>query len=153
MEYRIVKMEACHLEEVHNAELECFPEEAWSFKDFDDLLKIDAVKGYILVDSEKNGEIVAYMMAYEVVDEAELINIAVLPKHRRKKLGNYFLNSWLKHLQEIETVAVFLDVRESNTPAIGFYKSFGFELLGIRRNYYSDGEDALVMKLDLESTE
>jgi len=87
--------------------------------------------------------IMGYIMIQTMKDEAQILNIAVdLPFQHRgfgKKLLKYTLG-------ELGTKTdVFLEVRESNLPAIKLYSEFNFEEIGVRDQYYSDGEDAIVM--------
>lgn len=129
----------------------CFPEDPWSATMFQSFLGSPVVRGTILEEGER---VVGYMVAYEVMDEAELLNIAIVPDERGRGLGRGLLGRWLDGLRARGTAKVYLDVRESNTPAIELYRSFGFEQEGRRRRYYSNGEDALEMmvRLDREST-
>ena len=76
----------------------------------------------------------AYISFYHSADELEILNIAVSPERRRQGLGRRVLG-----------MALQLEVRESNTPAIGLYESFDFRPVGRRRNYYrAPDEDALI---------
>ena len=122
----------------------CFPEDPWPAEMFHGFLESPAVKGMLL---EEDGRVVGYMVAYEVLDEAELLNIAIVPKERGRGLGRQLLASWLDRLRAHGVVKVYLDVRQDNTPAIGLYESFGFETVGLRPRYYSNGENALEMVL------
>ena len=78
-----------------------------------------------------------------VEDEAHILNIAIDVPHQHKGYGNEFLERILdKHLQYAD---VFLEVKRTNFPAINLYLNFGFEEIDIRKEYYSDGEDAVIM--------
>jgi [ribosomal protein S18]-alanine N-acetyltransferase len=88
------------------------------------------------IDSE-----VAAFMAIQMLPpfEAEIYNIAVHPKHKRHGLATALL-------QSIQARRIFLDVRESNAPALAFYRKHGFTKCGHRRKYYSrPTEDAIMM--------
>lgn len=79
--------------------------------------------------------------------EAEIHNIAVAERWRRSGIGRSILVECFCILGESSTVSAFLEVRKSNLVAQKFYMSRGFEIEGIRANYYSDPvEDAFVMK-------
>ncbi len=131
------------LEEVARAELRCFPGEAWSERDFRDLFRPPVAFGLILEDHR--GEMLGYLLAHEILAEAELLNVAVLPDRRGEGLGRMLLEDWHKHLIERGTERSFLEVRVGNRAAIGLYRRMGYQELGLRRRYYADGEDALVM--------
>ncbi|HAW49338.1 TPA: ribosomal-protein-alanine N-acetyltransferase [bacterium] len=93
----------------------------------------------------KRGEnIVGYGGFIAVFEEADLINIAVSPLFRRKKIGSYLLNFLIKKAKEKGVEEIKLEVRESNKIAQMFYKKHGFLEIGKRKGYYKD-EDAIVM--------
>jgi ribosomal protein S18 acetylase RimI-like enzyme len=76
-------------------------------------------------------------------DEAELLNLAVDPDFRRQGVASALLTS----LSSAARGEIFLEVAETNTPAIGLYLRFGWEQTGIRKGYYSQGKiNAIVMK-------
>ena len=81
---------------------------------------------------------------YVAVEQADIIRVAVLPEYRRQGIAEKLL---LKSFEVNETDAIFLDVRESNLPAINLYKLLGFVDTGIRKDYYSNPtENAVLMK-------
>jgi ribosomal-protein-alanine N-acetyltransferase len=76
-------------------------------------------------------------------DEREILNLAVAPQFRRK----HFARSLLRTVLDGFEGAVFLEVRESNAPAILFYKSLNFKVVSRRQKYYhAPPEAAIVMK-------
>lgn len=79
----------------------------------------------------------AYMIYTEVLNEAEIIFIAVDTDHKRKGIATELVQSL--------DGAIYLDVNENNLGAINFYKSCGFTEYARRKNYYPDG-DAILMK-------
>ena len=92
-------------------------------------------------------ELVGYLIAHVVCDEAHIVSLGVAPEWRGKGGGKVILGDFLR-ASFVERVAIVtLDVRASNTPARKLYESCGFSVVGLRRNYYSDnGEDALTMR-------
>lgn len=98
-----------------------------------------------------HGRVVAYCSWYRVEDEAEIVNIAVAPEHRRCGLGRRLLAAVLQSAGKKGIHHVFLEVRESNRAALALYAALGFETTGRRRRYYPDtGEDALTMACTLD---
>lgn len=95
---------------------------------------------------EKQGETVGYMGMHIVLDECYIANIAVLPSHRREGIGQKLL-SYGESLAKKESCSfITLEVRVSNSGAIGLYEKNGFERMGERKNFYSDPtENALIM--------
>ena len=83
-------------------------------------------------------------------DEGELLDIAVLPEHRRGGIGTALLGAGLAYLRDAGTERIFLEVRVSNSAAQSMYASCSFVACGVRKKYYSaPTEDAAVMVLDL----
>jgi thiamine-phosphate pyrophosphorylase len=87
--------------------------------------------------------VVGYLIGWRAADELEVVDIAVHPTHR----GRHLADALLASLYAVDPAArVFLEVRESNTPARRLYTRHGFTEVGRRRHYYNDnGEDALVL--------
>lgn len=99
---------------------------------------------YVIV--EKAEEIIGYVIFHQVFDEAEVINIAVLPEFKGKKVAQELLEYGLKEIGE-NVQQVFLEVRETNDSAKGLYLKVGFEEIGRRKAYYHHPkEDGLVMR-------
>lgn len=99
------------------------------------------------------GRLAAYVsLSLDVTaGEAEIFNIAVLPELRRTGLGKGLLATVLDRLKGQGVRVVFLEVRTGNAPAIGLYEGLGFKRVGLRKKYYADtGEDALVLRLDMD---
>jgi ribosomal-protein-alanine N-acetyltransferase len=93
---------------------------------------------------------VAFMLAWVVADELHLHHIATDPAHRRKGAARALVSALLAHGASVQTRLVLLEVRRSNRPAIRLYRGFGFTAMGLRRDYYADGEDAIEMRLTLD---
>jgi ribosomal-protein-alanine N-acetyltransferase len=96
------------------------------------------------------GEVVGFAVASLVAPEAELENIAVDPEVQRRGIGRQLLSQLVKHLRHAGIETLHLEVRISNSAAIGLYKSLGFNETGRRPRYYSDPvEDAVLMTCEL----
>jgi len=86
-----------------------------------------------------------FTIFWVVADEMHLLNLAVHPAHRRQGISRALLTTALEQARGQGAGVVWLEVRPSNQAALSLYQSFGFEEVGIRRNYYTDnGEDALI---------
>lgn len=95
-------------------------------------------------------EVVGYLFAYRVLDEAEILNLAVDSQHQRVGIGRELVARGLSELGAVGVRRAYLEVRESNQPAQAFYRHFGFHTVGRRRGYYArPREDALVLALDI----
>ncbi len=83
------------------------------------------------------------------VDEADILHIETQPSHRRRGLARSLLKEVFAWCADHDRSAVWLEVRASNAAAIALYEQMGFVHVSTRSCYYSDGEDALVMKYSL----
>ena len=87
-----------------------------------------------------------------VSEEAEILNLAVLPKSRRQGIARCLLGEALGSIAAAGVTEAYLEVRQSNEEAIGLYQSQGFRPVGLRPDYYRDPrEDALVLRAPLRS--
>ena len=96
--------------------------------------------------AEEGGEIVGYCCTQVVFEDAELQNIAVAPKARGRGFANALLTAAEEHAKGLGAEKCFLEVRVGNIPALRLYEKFGYERIGVRKGYYADGEDAIVMR-------
>ena len=94
---------------------------------------------------EARGEIVAVLQWHDLGGEAEILNLAVSAKHRRGGFGRVLLANFLQIARQRRVDKVFLEVRESNAPALALYNSQGFERSGRRLSYYHDPEEAALL--------
>ena len=93
--------------------------------------------------------VVGFIMAWLVVDEFYITNLAVEQKVRRGGVAAALLEYSIEEAIELGAKWCQLEVRVSNMPARELYGRFGFKTLGTRKRYYPDGEDAVVMGKDL----
>ena len=93
---------------------------------------------------DDGGSIIGFIMSYIVQYEVQIINIAVRLSHQYRGYGKRILSKYLSQFNK--KTYLLLEVRESNLPAYQLYSHFGFEQIDIRRKYYHDGEDAIVME-------
>jgi ribosomal-protein-alanine N-acetyltransferase len=92
----------------------------------------------------------AYCVSQRAADEVQVLNLAVHPEHRRQGLGRLLLAIVLQSARRQGARTAWLEVRQSNAPALALYGSAGFEQRGVRRGYYeSPREDALLLGLPL----
>ncbi|MEP6550217.1 MAG: ribosomal protein S18-alanine N-acetyltransferase [Gemmatimonadales bacterium] len=98
--------------------------------------------------------VAGYVIAYAVEEDAELLNVAVAPKHRGRGMAGQMVDALLIELSGRGVRTAFLEVRESNGAARALYGSRGFTEIGRRTSYYRRPvEDALVMRRILEVAE
>lgn len=108
----------------------------------------EAVTAYQSTVIEHQGEVAGFCIMQPVVDEANLLLMAIDPKMQGQGLGFQLLDASIELLKN-NPVQIFLEVRESNTAAIALYEKTGFHQIDLRRNYYPkpDGtkEHAVIM--------
>jgi ribosomal-protein-alanine N-acetyltransferase len=124
------------------AEVECF-EDPWPEAYFASELFAPARFQRVLVDPA--GGLAAYLFtAWQYLD-LHILKIATLPEHRRNGLGKRLMTIAEEHARQMAGETLTLEVRMTNTAAIKLYETLGFEHVGLRHGYYTDGSDALVM--------
>lgn len=120
----------------------CFPDDFWTAESIrTTLLRSDVIH---LMEYGADGSPAAYCIGAAAYGEAELYRIGVLPEQRRKGMGKRILTDFISACPK-DTEKIFLEVRESNIPAIELYKSCGFKPEAVRKNYYGGGENAVIM--------
>lgn len=90
-------------------------------------------------------EVLGYICYHIILDELNILNLVTAPRFRRRGVARLLLTAALADGVRQEAGKAFLEVRKSNGAAIFLYHSVGFQSIGYRKRYYSDGEDALVL--------
>jgi ribosomal-protein-alanine N-acetyltransferase len=121
----------------------------WTMGSFVEIMSFSDECWVALADRQVAG----YLVTQWVVDEIHILNVAVDGARHRQGIGIQLMNFILKRGASRGMRDVFLEVRVSNAPAIALYERLGFEQLTVRKRYYNDGEDAIVMHRRLEATE
>jgi ribosomal protein S18 acetylase RimI-like enzyme len=97
-----------------------------------------------------DSEVVAVLQWRHLGEEAEILDVAVPARYRRKGYARFLLRNFLYLAHDRGIRNVFLEVRESNAAALALYREFRFEPTGRRPNYYRDpAEAALLLRLKL----
>ena len=84
-----------------------------------------------------------------ILDEAQINFFVINHKYRKKGFGTYLMNYLIKECEKLNLKKLFLEVSHTNFAAEKFYSHFDFYTVGIRRNYYKDGSDALLKEKKL----
>ena len=118
----------------------------WSRKQWADEFKKEGTKIFGLL--VKN--LVIGICVFQVVlDEAQINYFAVDKKFREKGFGSYLMSYLIKKCEKLNLKKILLEVSQSNVTAERFYSGFDFSTVGIRRNYYKDGSNALLKEKKL----
>jgi len=99
---------------------------------------------YVMEIPDKD-KIAAYCQCWVVLDEGHILNIAVAPEFRGQGLGRKMMDFIIRAMIAKDVRYIFLEVKISNIIAQNLYNSMGFRQIDMRRKYYSDGSDALIM--------
>lgn len=133
-------------QEVAKLEAQIFSD-AWSEKSILDTLK--QPQAFIVV-AEQGNAIVGYCIVYFVLDEAEIARVAVDASLRKQGVGQELLRKTCQICKEKGIERLLLDVREGNENARRFYQAFGFEVDGLRKNFYDNPkEHAVLMSMSI----
>ncbi len=120
----------------------CFPEKTrkWTENDFRDLKK----SGCEIIASENS-----FIVWRTTLDEAEIITIGVAPAARRTGVAMALMQLMERDAKKNGAKNIFLEVDESNFPAISLYSKCGFRNIGTRPNYYENGHNAIIMQKEI----
>lgn len=122
--------------------------EPWPEKEF---TKASAADNYIYLVAEHNNKIIGYAGCVFAADEADITNIAVDSYVRRMGIGRRLLLCLVEQAQKAGLANIFLEVRVSNEAARRLYVQTGFEVVGLRKNFYSKpAEDGILMVKNLQ---
>ena len=93
-------------------------------------------------------EVVGYVGSQTVLQEADMMNVAVADSHRRRGIARALVEELIRQLDAYQLT---LEVRASNAPAIALYEKMGFQQVGLRKNYYQKPkENALILRKEWE---
>ena len=99
------------------------------------------------LSEEETSEISGYAVFYDTFDSIDLFEIAVLKEKQGKGYGNMLLN-YTADIFCKNGRKIFLEVNENNEKAIKLYKKNGFEEISVRKNYYGNNQNAVIMMKD-----
>ena len=118
----------------------------WSKKQWTNEFKKEGIKVFGLLLSNF---VIGICVLHVVLDEAQINFFAINHKYRNKGFGTYLMNYLIKECEKLNIKKLFLEVSHTNFTAEKFYSRFDFFTVGIRRNYYKDGSDALLKEKKL----
>lgn len=153
-----IQTNALHIRSVHPNDLdEILPIEhavyscPWSNAMLERAVMPQGTNGGRVARLEDTGQLVGYAFYLLIPQvETQLLSIAVHPDFQRRGVASALLQEVIRKARQADTLALLLEVRESNQAARQFYAREGFQYLGRRRGYYDHPrEDALILHLDL----
>lgn len=144
----IENMSAAHVSQIAQLEKLCFSD-PWSEKSIEIELSCRLSLWLVALDGEM---VVGYVGSQTVIDETDMMNIAVHPEYRRRGIAEALIDALVNAIREKGSRVLSLEVRASNDPAITLYQKMGFSQVGRRPNYYRNPkEDALILRKEWEN--
>lgn len=135
-----------HIPQLTEIEEYCFAD-PWSSNAFEYELTNPLSVWLVAMDGEL---VVGYIGSQTVLDESDIMNVAIRPEYRRNGIGHSLIMELISFLKEKGVCSLSLEVRKSNEPAIRLYTKLGFTQVGLRPNYYRHPkEDAIIMRKEL----
>ena len=142
----ISNMNESHVRQIAELEKLCF-HDPWSENSIASELGNRLSVWLVALDEEK---VVGYVGSQTVIDETDMMNIAVHPDHRNRGVATELIMELTQQLKKRGSRGLMLEVRESNSAAISLYEKHGFVQVGCRRNYYRNPrENALILRKEL----
>lgn len=141
---KITKINHENLNKVFKLDNKIFDYDKYNFKTFEEIQLDDK---YIGLCVEINNIVIGYILTYNIFDEGCIIKIAIDDSFKRKGIATILFNEAKQLLIEKGVKNIYLEVSSKNISAIEFYKKLGFLTESIRKSYYNNGDDALIMWL------
>jgi ribosomal-protein-alanine N-acetyltransferase len=132
---------------VHELEVRLLPVDAWPLQMFVDELAQPETRRYLIAEAPDGIVGYAGLMCIEPI--ADVQTIAVVPEYEGRGIGSALLTELISEGRRRGAADVLLEVRADNPRAQQLYRRFGFEQIHVRRKYYRDGVDALIMRLEI----
>ena len=144
---RYERMKEAHVAQIAELEKQCFSD-PWSEKSVASELENPLALWLAAVE---NGRVLGYAGSQTVMDETDMMNIAVHPDFRHQGIAKGLIESLIAELKERGSRCLTLEVRLSNMSAVSLYEKLGFAQIGRRPNYYRNPkEDALILRKEWE---
>jgi ribosomal-protein-alanine N-acetyltransferase len=99
------------------------------------------------LSAKDNEKVIGYIGAYTFDDSMEILNFVVDEAYQRQGVGSLLFNTLLNMYDK--TKSIVLEVRYNNEKGISFYKKNNFNVISIRKHYYKNGDDAIVMMKEI----
>ena len=129
--------------------LACF-DESWDVKAFQKLLKEKETSALLVKEGVRP---VGFVVFRVVAGESEILTFGVVGMYRRKGIGKALMSEMFRAVQAKRARSIFLEVRDDNVAALGFYDALGFQEMGRRKDYYTlasgKKRDAVTMRCDV----
>ncbi len=146
MEITIEKMTLEHLKQIEENIEEEF-DKFWNKEVLKSELDNPASSYIVALDENKN--VVGYAGIWQPLEEAHITNIVTKKDKRQNKIGTKMIEKLIDMAKERKLSDITLEVNINNLPAINLYKKYQFKEVGLRKKYYNNIDDAIIMTLEL----
>lgn len=146
MEITIEKMTIEHLKQIEENIEEEF-DKFWNKEVLQSELGNPASSYIVALDENKN--VVGYAGIWQPLEEAHITNIVTKKDKRQNKIGTKMIEKLISMAQKRKLNNITLEVNVNNMPAINLYKKYQFKQVGLRKKYYNNTDDAIIMTLTL----
>ena len=145
----IKRMTQSHLDKIRDNLQENF-DEFWNENVLKSELENPASTYIVAIDEENDNEVVGYAGIWQPIDEAHITNIVTKKDKRKNKIATKMLERLIEISKQRKLNNITLEVNINNKPAINLYKKYHFEEVGLRKKYYNNTDDAIIMTLKLD---
>lgn len=139
----ISKMNLQDLENIKDCLLTDF-DNFWSYNILKQELENGKSKYFV---AKQENEIVGFAGILLIIDQVNIMNIVVKKDKRNFGIGSLLLEEIIRYSKIHNATSITLEVNEKNIPAIKLYKKYGFKQVGLRRKYYNNEDNAILMDL------
>lgn len=146
MEITIERMTLEHLKQIEENIEEEF-DKFWNKEVLKSELDNPASSYIVALDENKN--VVGYAGIWQPLEEAHITNIVTKKDKRQNKIGTKMIEKLIDMAKERKLNDITLEVNINNLPAINLYKKYQFKEVGLRKKYYNNIDDAIIMTLEL----
>ena len=142
----IQKMEIHDLDEVFSIEA-ASSQTPWSRNSFAEEIQNPLAHCFVMKGGNGSGQrVIGFICFRNVIEESELLDIAVHPDYRRRGIGKKLMQFYIDFSRRRGIHTLYLEVNASNQSAIQLYQGFTYEVSGVRKKFYQGKSDALLMK-------
>ena len=125
--------------------------EAWSDTAMTQFIASPSTVTLLATTGPNGAQPIGFLIARKAAEEAELLTIGVLADYRKTGVGGSLLRQAMLDLKAGGSGTLYLEVDETNHPALALYKRFGARTVGNRPGYYESGKNAAILSIDLQS--
>ncbi|MGN1269910.1 MAG: ribosomal protein S18-alanine N-acetyltransferase [Clostridia bacterium] len=148
MEIHISKMTLEDLNIIKDCLLEEF-DDFWSYNVLKQELENNQNLNSQYFVAKLKEEVVGFVGILTIIDEVNIMNIVVRKNSRNLGIGSLLIENVINFSKQQKASLITLEVNENNLPAINLYKKYNFKQVGLRKKYYNNTNNAILMSLEL----